>query len=84
MKPNRRWKSSYQKPTRRGWYECKARDGRWEGVTSWRAWGNGSWWIPLGGRNAEGGWMSSPMGIYQWRGPAYAINKPQPCRSRFE
>lgn len=75
---SKRWNSSYRKPPKRGWYECKARDDRWDGGTEWRAWGQGSWWIPLGGPNAEGGWMSSPMGLYQWRGPAVDINKPKP------
>src|ERR1041385_7563390 len=78
VRGRRRWRSSYEKPRRRGWYETRARDGRWNGETRWRAWGRGMWWIPLGGPNAEGGWLSSPMGLYQWRGPAHDIMKPPP------
>lgn len=78
-KRSRRWNSSWRKPSKRGWYECKARDDRWKGKTQWRAWGHGHWWIPLGGSNAEGGWLSSPMGLYKWRGPVVDINKPCPC-----
>lgn len=75
---NRRWQSSYRKPPRKGWYECRALDDRWNGETRWRAWGNGMWWIPLGGANAEGGWLSSPMGLYQWRGPRRDVMQPAP------
>lgn len=67
---SRRWNSSYKKPPRKGWYECKSRDGRWGGRTEWRAWGNGLWWIPL-----KGGWLSSPLGLYQWRGPRKPLKK---------
>jgi len=61
---SRRWNSSFKKPLRKGWYECKARDNRWDGKTMWRAWGNGLWWIPL-----KNGWLSSNLGTYKWRGP---------------
>ena len=77
-KRTRRWNSSYRKPSRRGWYECKARDGRWGGMTKWRAWGRGMWWIPLGKGDGSDGWLSSPMGIYQWRGPAHDLMGPPP------
>lgn len=73
-----RWRSSYTKPRRRGWYECRARDGRWDGKTRFRAFGRGSWWIPLGKDDGGGGWLSSPMGLYQWRGPSYDIFGPAP------
>lgn len=74
----RRWRSSYEKPTRRGWYECRARDDRWKGKTQWRAWGRGMWWIPLGRGDGSDGWLSSPMGIYRWRGPAHDLMGPPP------
>ena len=77
-KRTRRWRSSYEKPTRRGWYECKARDDRWNGQTQWRAWGRGMWWIPLGKGDGSDGWLSSPMRIYQWRGPAHDVMGPPP------
>lgn len=78
----RRWRSSYSKPSKRGWYEVRARDGRFGDEVTFRAWGQGMWWIPLGGPNAEGGWLSSPMGLYRWRGPAHDIMGPMPSESR--
>lgn len=72
----RHWNSSYRRPSRKGWYECRARDGRWGGKTRYRAWGQGQWWIPL-----ADGWLSSPMGLYQWRGPRIDIDKPEPKAS---
>lgn len=74
----RMWNSSYRKPSKRGWYECKARDNRWNGGTRWRAWGRGMWWIPLGKGDGSDGWLSSPMGLYKWRGPARDIMLPPP------
>lgn len=60
-------------PTRDGWYLCRAVDSRWGGETRYRAWGNGSWWIPL-----KDGWLSSNMGIYQWIGPVADVRGPAP------
>lgn len=61
-----------QIPTETGWYLCKAGD-RWNGETRYRAYGNGSWWIPL-----SDGWIQGPAEIYQWHGPVADINGPAP------
>lgn len=74
----RQWMDANVEPPSRGWYECRALDDRWDGETRFRAWGQGMWWIPLGGGDAEAGWISSPMGLYEWRGPAHDIDSPMP------
>ena len=68
------WNSEHTEPTEAGWYLCDAVDGRWDGQFKYRAWGNGSWWIPL-----VDGWLSSPMGLYRWTGPAYDIDLASPA-----
>lgn len=68
------WNSSFKKPTRKGWYECRARDGRWDGGVRYRSWGNGSWWIPMPAGDSDTGWLSSPMGLYRWRGPCIGLD----------
>lgn len=60
-------------PTEKGWYLVRATDGRWNGETRYRAWGNGFWWIPL-----RDGWISSNDGLYEWQGPVADINGPAP------
>jgi hypothetical protein len=60
-------------PFEPGWYECLATDDRWQGETRYRAWGQGRWWIPL-----VDGWLSSPMGLYRWRGPVADVHGPAP------
>lgn len=67
------WHDENQEPTEKGWYLVDAVDGRFNGQFKYRAWGNGSWWIPL-----ADGWLSSPMGIYKWHGPVADINGPAP------
>lgn len=69
---SRRWQSSYTHPARRGWYEVRATDDRWDGQTRWRAWGCGQWWTQLAG----GGWIGKPEweGQCQWRGPRQSID----------
>ena len=66
-------RQSNHRPTKPGWYECWALDDRWGGEMRYRAWGNGYWWIPL-----VDGWITSPMGIYRWRGPVADVNGPAP------
>jgi len=60
-------------PKEPGWYECWAKDDRWDGQMQYRAWGNGFWWTPL-----KDGWISQPLGIYRWRGPVADVNGPAP------
>lgn len=67
------WNDEWTEPTEKGWYLVDAVDGRWNGEVRYRAWGEGSWWIPL-----PDGWMSSPMGLYRWVGPAYDVFGPSP------
>lgn len=64
---------SNHKPQVPGWYECWARDDRWNGEMRYRAWGNGFWWTPL-----EDGWITAPDGLYRWRGPVADVNGPAP------
>jgi hypothetical protein len=59
-------------PFEPGWYECWAIDDRWDGEMRYRAWGRGTWWIPL-----PDGWLSSGM-VYEWRGPVADVNGPAP------
>lgn len=67
------WHGEFEEPSEKGWYECFAVDDRWKGEMRYRAWGNGTWWIPL-----PDGWLSSPLGIYRWRGPVADVNGPAP------
>lgn len=67
------WQNENILPTKPGWYECLAVDDRWKGQTRYRAYGNGSWWIPL-----DDGWLSQNPGIYKWRGPVADVNGPAP------
>ena len=61
------------KPEESGWYFVHAVDDRFEGEFRFRAWGNDSWWIPLGD-----GWLSSPMGLYRWIGPVADVCEDEP------
>jgi hypothetical protein len=67
------WHDEHEDPTEKGWYLVDAVDGRFDGERKYRAWGNGSWWIPL-----ADGWLSSPMGLYRWQGPVADIDGPAP------
>ena len=65
--------NEHEMPKETGWYLVHAVDGRFDGETKYRAWGNGSWWIPL-----QDGWLSSPIGISRWIGPVADVNGPAP------
>lgn len=67
------WQDQDQEPTEAGWYECLAVDDRWDGKMAYRAWGNGSWCIPL-----EDSWLSMYTGVYKWRGPVADVDGPAP------
>ena len=68
-----RWHPNTHRPTKKGWYECKAIDDRWDGETRYRGWGHGQWWIPL-----PDGWLGSEHNLYHWRGPVADIDGPAP------
>lgn len=67
------WHDENESPGEDGWYLVDAIDGRFDGEYRYRAWGNGSWWIPL-----NDGWISSPMGLYRWKGPVADVDGPAP------
>jgi hypothetical protein len=73
------WHSADEPPAERGWYEVRALDDRWQGESRYRAWGCGDWWIPLGDRTGDDGWMSGPTEGYEWRGPAFDVMGPSPA-----
>ncbi len=68
-----RWQNSEKRPRIAGWYECVAIDDRWNGEMRYRAWGAGTWWIPL-----KDGWLTSKVGLYRWRGPVADVHGPAP------
>ena len=70
---NSDWHDEHEEPVEIGWYLVDAVDGRFNGKHKYRAWGNGSWWIP-----AYDGWVSSSIGLYRWKGPVADIDGPAP------
>jgi hypothetical protein len=60
------WHNENESPTEKGWYLVDAVDGRFEGEHKYRAWGNGSWWVPLAPmeliRNKSNARITEPKG----------------------
>lgn len=54
------WRTQGETPTGPGWYEILRADGS----RCVRAFGGGSWWIPL-----KDGWLSGLPAGFSWRGP---------------
>ena len=73
-----KWHGADEVPECCGWYECRAVDDRWNGETRFRAFGCGEWWIPLGRGGGSDGWLSSTIGLYEWKEPAYDVMGPPP------
>lgn len=73
IQPQDDWRDATETPPGPGWYEVIAVDGRFDGDSRYRAWGNDMWWIPL-----VDGWLSVPDGLYRWRGPVADVNGPAP------
>ena len=67
------WHDQNVTPTLPGWYEVRTDDGRFDGRTVYRGWGNGAWWIPL-----ADGWLTANEHAYHWRGPVADIDGPAP------
>jgi hypothetical protein len=64
----KRWQGQDVEPTAVGWYEVEREDG----TTCVRAFGGGSWWIPL-----KDGWLSGLPPGFRWRGPVSSFGSDQ-------